>query len=119
MRNDPLPLSDPGGLGIFAVMAGALTPLPFQPDYRARREIRERAMPAVPRKVSKPTRTDPRTPTDAEPAAPRRGLVERLEHWFWTQRQKDLEAYLAQSTDIHDLEARIRDLERNPIHPYY
>ena len=83
MRNDPLPLNDPGGLGIFAVMARALAPPPFQP------------------------------------AAPRRGLMERLENWFWTQRQRDIEAYLAQATDLHDLEARIRDLERNRIHPYY
>ncbi len=108
MPTDPLPLHDPGGLGIFALMAKALTPPPFQPDFRARRD---RHVPAARAKAPTPT-------ADREPA-PKRGLMERLEYWFWSQRQRDLEAYLAQSADVHDLEARIRDLERQTIHRYF
>ena len=32
MRNDPLPLHDPGGLGIFDLMAKGLVPPPFRAD---------------------------------------------------------------------------------------
>ena len=99
MRNESLPLNDPGGLGIFAVMARALTP--FQPDFGAHWDMREPAAPAIPDKAPPP------------------GPIERLERWFWSRRQRDLEAYLGHSRDIHDLEARIRSLERNPSHPYY
>ena len=31
----------------------------------------------------------------------------------------DLEAYLARASDIHDLERRMRYVERNGVHPYY
>jgi len=34
--------------------------------------------------------------------------------WFYRQQVKEREAYLAQSTDIFDLERRIRQLERRP-----
>ena len=44
----------------------------------------------------------------------RRGIVARFEHWLWTLHQRDIEAYLAQATDIHDLEARMVALERSP-----
>jgi hypothetical protein len=49
----------------------------------------------------------------------RRGLLERLEYWFWAQQQRDLEAYLAKATDVYDLEARIHAVERNKSIPYY
>ena len=49
----------------------------------------------------------------------RRGFLERLDHWFWAQQQRDLEAYLAKATDVYDLEARIRAIERNTSIPYY
>jgi hypothetical protein len=55
----------------------------------------------------------------AKALARRRGLFERLDHWFWRQHQHDIEAYLAKATDVYDLEARIRALERNVPHPYY
>jgi len=42
----------------------------------------------------------------------RRGWLERLDHWFWTQEQRATEAHLAAATDIYDLEVRIRELER-------
>jgi hypothetical protein len=50
--------------------------------------------------------------TEGEPAAPKRTWLERLDAWAWRERQKDHEAYLAQSSDLADLEARLRALER-------
>lgn len=49
---------------------------------------------------------------DAAPAAPRRGLLDWLDTWFWKQEVKSREAFLAQSTDIVELEQRMRWLER-------
>jgi hypothetical protein len=40
-------------------------------------------------------------------------LFANLDRWLWKQHQRETEAWLAQSTDVHDLEARIRHLERN------
>jgi len=103
MRNDPLPLHDPGGLGIFDLMAKGLVPPPFQPTPSARWD-----------------RSYSPAPAGTEPvSAPKRGLMDRLGRWFWTRRQRNLEAYLAQSSDVHELEARIRILERDPQDPYY
>jgi hypothetical protein len=36
-----------------------------------------------------------------------------IERAVWRMRQRDLEKYLAQSSNLADLERRIRDLERN------
>ena len=45
--------------------------------------------------------------------------LDRLDAWFWRQEQKAREDYLARSTDIFELERRMRALERNPISRYY
>ena len=37
-----------------------------------------------------------------------------LDRWLWRQRMRDTEAWLAQSKDRFELEARIRELERRP-----
>jgi hypothetical protein len=104
MRNDSFPLHDPAGLGIFLVMARALAPAPFQPDFRAR-------YPG--------TAEPPRSTGTTSGALPRKiGLLERLDRWFWAQQQRDVEAYLAQSVDVHDLEQRMRNLERSAWHRY-
>ena len=58
--------------------------------------------------------------TPPKRSAPRRGhtsrrdagVLERLDQWFWRQRQREREAYLAQATDIHDLEMRMQALDR-------
>jgi hypothetical protein len=42
----------------------------------------------------------------------RRGLLDRLDQWQRTQRQRALERYLAKATDLCDLEARLRALDR-------
>lgn len=47
-----------------------------------------------------------------EPKRPRRGFLARLEATLWRQEQERREAWLAQSTDVFDLERRIRLLDR-------
>ena len=42
--------------------------------------------------------------------------INRLDNWFYRQQVKQREAYLAQSQDIFELEARIRHLERRPYY---
>ena len=51
-----------------------------------------------------------------KPAAVRLHALDRLDRWFWRQRQKDRDAYLAGATDIADVERRLRDLERRPYY---
>lgn len=41
-----------------------------------------------------------------------RRMGRAIERAFWRMRQRDVEKYLAQSSDLVDLERRIRDLER-------
>ena len=38
--------------------------------------------------------------------------LDRLDTWFWKQEMKRQEAFLARSTDVFDLERRMRTLER-------
>ncbi len=62
----------------------------------------------------------PIAPVDLGPSkrAPARGFAQRLltalDNAFYRQRLKQREAYLARSSDLCDLERRIRDLERSP-----
>jgi hypothetical protein len=51
-----------------------------------------------------------RRPVEARPRSG--GWLARLDRWLWTQRQRAIEAYLAQSRDLADLERRMRDLDR-------
>ena len=88
MQRVRIPVND---LGLFTLLASALTMQPMGHDTLDRR-----------------VRTGPATDREL----PRRGWLERLDHWFWKQEQRAIEAHLAAATDIHDLEARIRDLER-------
>ena len=56
----------------------------------------------------------PSTPVAAKPhfnPAGSVGLLGWLESWIWRQQQREREAYLAEATDIADLEARMRILE--------
>lgn len=59
------------------------------------------------------------TSRQAANGAPRAGLLERLDRWFWTQQLNERDAYLAQAQDHADLERRIRDLERHIPPRYY
>ena len=49
----------------------------------------------------------------------RRSLLDRLDAWFWRQRQRSNESYLAQSQDVFELERRMRELERSVGSRYY
>ena len=100
MRAHRLSLTDPAGLGLFTVIAKALT---FPSPQAGSFERRDAAVTPVPERAP----------------VLRRGWLERLEYWFWAQQQRDLEAYLAKSTDVYDLEARIHAVERNKSIPYY
>ena len=88
---------------VFALMAKAMS---MQPLGHEAMELRQ------------PDERVPERPA-AEDAPLRRGLLERLDHWLWKHEQREVEAHLAKSTDIYDLEARIRDLERGVLYRYY
>ena len=49
---------------------------------------------------------------EGESQASKLGLLERIDHWLWRLEQREIEARLAEATDIYDLEVRIRELER-------
>lgn len=85
MRSNQIHFDDHG---IFDVMARAFTLPAGQDDPYAASEL------------------------DAPPAKPRQGFLERVDRWLWEQQQRAAEAYLAQSADLHDLEQRMRKLER-------
>jgi hypothetical protein len=92
MRTHRIALDDVGGLGIFNLMAKALMVLPWEQERFER------------------------TTAPGKVPAPRLGLLDRFDRWCWRLSQRAVEDYLAQARDVHDLEARIRDLERRP--PY-
>jgi hypothetical protein len=52
-------------------------------------------------------------------SAKRLTLLQRFDRWLWQQQVREREAYLAQSQDIFELEARIRSLERAVGSRYY
>jgi len=56
------------------------------------------------------------TPRRSPPSTPRLHALDRLDHWFWRQRQKSRDAYLAGSSDVADVERRLRELERRPYY---
>lgn len=87
-------------LGVFALIATALAIKPLGIDAIERGDL-------TPAKA------------DAEARPARRTLLDRLDHWFWKHEQREVEAHLAKSKDVYDLEARIRDLERGVICRYY
>jgi len=82
-------LDDIRGFGIFVLIAEALRFRSRQPDQSDGAEIAPAVAPL-----------------------PSRGLGDRIDDWFWKQRQSALEAYLGKAQDVFELEARIRDLER-------
>jgi hypothetical protein len=90
----------PDDLGVFALMANALALNPLGHDSFERGAA-----------------TPDAAPIDGKPA--RRGLFERIDNWFRLRNQRSLEAYLGKASDVYDLEARIRDIERGVVHPYY
>ena len=61
---------------------------------------------------------DGRRPATAA-ATPRKHWLDVLDTWFWKQRQRAREAYLAQSQDVFEVERRVRELERDIGSRYY
>ena len=60
-----------------------------------------------------PSKADPKKAPAYRPQASQEpDWMTKLGNWFHRQEVKNREAYLAQSTDIFDLERRIRYLER-------
>jgi hypothetical protein len=101
MRFNRLSSNDLDILGIFGLMAKGLAP----PAPMHRLPAREEA--------------DAWVTESAAIRPPRRGLLDRLDGWLWRQQQRSLDAYLAKSTDVYDLEARIRRTETSSPYPYY
>ena len=54
-----------------------------------------------------------RRPATRAKAPATRRWPERLERWLWSRRQREVEAYLAQSQDLAELERRMRELDRH------
>jgi hypothetical protein len=54
----------------------------------------------------------PRSAKPRAPKAPRESLLERIDHWFSDQRTRARERYLAESSDLAELESRMRELNR-------
>ncbi len=69
-----------------------------------------------------PSNADRRAPVAPATAYPpkRAGFIGRslaaMDDWFFRQRQNEREAWLAQSSDLADLERRIRQLEHRPYY---
>jgi hypothetical protein len=54
----------------------------------------------------------------ARPEQQKRGLLDRLDAWFWRQQQKAQEDYLAGASDVYELERRIDALDRGSARYY-
>ena len=87
-------------LGVFALLATALALKPLGHDALEKGYLAE-------------------APKATDATRPRRSLLERIDHWFWKGNQRALEAHLGKAKDVYDLEARIRDLERDAPNRYY
>jgi len=61
-------------------------------------------------------RTSPGTRPPGPAAPARLPALDRLDQWFWRRRQKVRDEYLAGASDIHDVERRLRELERLPYY---
>lgn len=54
------------------------------------------------------------------PQTPKRlSLLDRLDRWLWTARQRDLEQALTTAVDVRDVEARLNARERLLLQRYY
>lgn len=65
------------------------------------------------------TRVERSAREDGAAAPRRRGVWAAMDDWFWRQQLRARDAYLAQSRDVFELEARMRELERNIGGRYY
>jgi hypothetical protein len=72
-------------------------------------------IPPLPRHRKSPARAVAAARQSAPERRPKPTLLDRLDAWFWRQLQKDREAYLAQASDVFDLERRIDAIERGDV----
>lgn len=86
----------------FTLLTQALSASP--PPRELRREVDQPSPKAAVARLA--------PPAVAAPLPLRRGFIDRLDHWFWSQRQRSFERQLAQCNDIYELEARMRSFER-------
>lgn len=100
MRSNHSSLNTPDRLAIFDLMAQAL---------------------ALPQPAAEPFEQRDASPGEvtAKGSASRRGLLERFDNRFWIRPQREIESSPAKTTDVYELEARIRAFEREVPHPYY
>jgi len=68
---------------------------------------------------SKPRSSEKTDDPPAQQSEPRRGLLEKIDQWFWRLRERDTEEYLAQAKDMIDLERRMREIERSVGSRYF
>lgn len=67
---------------------------------------------ALSRSPQSGARSAPRSAKPRAQKAPRESLLERIDHWFSDQRTRARERYLAESSDLAELESRMRELNR-------
>jgi hypothetical protein len=91
MSNDYPPLYDNTLTGVLARLTHGIL---LDADQRAQQDSAARAN------------------TSANSVCKASSWLDRLDTWFWKQEMKRHEAFLAQSTDVFDLERRMRMLER-------
>ena len=99
MRINSPPLYDNSFAGILARLTHGIL-------RDANERVRERTVPPV-----SPASRAPASST-ARSSDRSLGWLDRLDTWFWKQEIKNREAFLARSTDIFDLEQRMRCIER-------
>jgi len=51
--------------------------------------------------------------------APAQDVFDRLDQWMWRQHTRDVEAYLAGSEDVFEVERRLKALERGASRPLF
>jgi hypothetical protein len=72
---------------------------------------------ALPANAQRKAPTAPESPPGGKLApAAHHSWLSALDRWFYAQRMKERDAYLAQAQDIFELESRIRQLERRPYY---
>ena len=99
MKATNFPYPDDGAIGTFVKLAQATF------------------FDALPANAQRKAPTAPASPPGGKLApAERQRWLSALDRWFYTQRMKERDAYLAQAQDIFELESRIRELERRPYY---
>jgi hypothetical protein len=95
MRANDIPVDQEGALGLCRLLLRAATPTKAADAHSMPSDGGSAVAPPPPRRLT---------------------LFERFDRWIARMRQRDRERYLAQASDVFELEARIRELERRPYY---